>query len=167
METQVDRPAMTTPNTDGRHSTALRSSSIPLHPRLRWFAAITGIATLALLITATQLTPDPNGMGTHQQLGLPPCSSVALFDVPCPACGMTTSWSLVVRARVVEAIEANAGGVILALIAMAYLPLSCYFFLSGRSSRRGWFSWAMAGGIAMGLLTATIQWALRLEDLQL
>ena len=35
-------------------------------------------------------------MGTHQQLGLPPCNFVTLTGYPCPACGMTTSFALLV-----------------------------------------------------------------------
>src|SRR5438477_6772779 len=39
------------------------------------------------------LHPSRTGHGTHEQLGLPPCPSVLLFDRPCPGCGLTTSWT--------------------------------------------------------------------------
>ncbi|NBO19844.1 MAG: DUF2752 domain-containing protein, partial [Proteobacteria bacterium] len=38
------------------------------------------------------LTPDARGLGTHEQLGLPPCGFYLWYGLPCPSCGMTTSW---------------------------------------------------------------------------
>src|SRR3954447_16098360 len=46
-----------------------------------------------VLGVACWLRPDPRGMGTHQQLGLPPCTFYLYTDVPCPSCGMTTSFT--------------------------------------------------------------------------
>ncbi|MFQ3611275.1 MAG: DUF2752 domain-containing protein [Fimbriimonadales bacterium] len=40
---------------------------------------------------ALYLEPNPKGFGTHQQLGLPPCSLYFLTGRPCPSCGLTTS----------------------------------------------------------------------------
>ena len=117
---------------------------------------------LAVLIVARNLSPDSNGFGTHQQLGLPPCTSVALFGVKCPSCGMTTSWSLATRGEFIEAARANAGGLVLAIIAMAYLPASCYFTWRGRSTRGGWFSLALGISILVSLAIAVAQWLWRL-----
>ncbi len=44
---------------------------------------------VVVLGVARWLEPDAKGYGTHQQLGLPPCSSILLFGSKCPACGMT------------------------------------------------------------------------------
>jgi hypothetical protein len=38
-----------------------------------------GAFLLAMLAAAAWLQPDPRGFGTHQQLGLPPCTFQALF----------------------------------------------------------------------------------------
>lgn len=80
-----------------------------------------GVACLVLLIipavfvTAIVLNPDPSGMGTHQQLGLPPCAFLKATGLVCPQCGLTTSFALLVRGRTGEAFRANpassAGGV--------------------------------------------------------
>ena len=53
-----------------------------------------GWGLLGLLAVARWLEPAASGMGTHQQLGLPACTTVTLFNVRCPSCGMTTSWAL-------------------------------------------------------------------------
>ena len=60
---------------------------------------VLALALLALLVTAGTLTPDEQGFGTHQQLGLPPCTFYLVFKRPCPACGMTTSWAWLLRER--------------------------------------------------------------------
>ena len=61
---------------------------------------IIGAFTLALA-----LKPEPRGMGTHQQLGMPPCTMYVLVGLPCPTCGMTTAFAHVVRLQVLDAIR--------------------------------------------------------------
>ncbi len=39
------------------------------------------------------LTPSIQGLGTHEQLGLPPCGFYTFTGIPCPSCGLTTSVS--------------------------------------------------------------------------
>src|SRR5690242_10680262 len=46
-----------------------------------------------MLATAWRLTPSPRGLGTHQQLGLAPCTVEQWFGMRCPSCGMTTAWA--------------------------------------------------------------------------
>ena len=91
---------------------------------LRSFLALQGLVLLGLLITAACLTPSPKGFGTHQQLGLPPCTITRLFKIRCPSCGMTTSWAHAVRGQLPSAVKANTGGALLALVAMAAGPWS-------------------------------------------
>ncbi|MCA9133980.1 MAG: DUF2752 domain-containing protein [Planctomycetales bacterium] len=129
---------------------------------LRWLAWAAGVGGLALLGVARTLDPAAVGYGTHRQLGLPPCFSLVAWGAPCPACGMTTSWALATRGQWQAAIEANAGGFLLAAIALAYFPASCYLLIGGRSRRRGVFSFVLGSGLLASLLVATLQWAIRL-----
>jgi len=129
----------------------------------RVLAFVSGVCVLGVLLTSRALEPSSDGFGTHQQLGLPPCSSVALLGIKCPSCGMTTSWSLATRGRFVEAASVNAGGLLLAIIAMAYLPASCYFSWRGRSTRGSWFSLALGVSILTSLAIAVAQWLWRLN----
>ena len=50
-----------------------------------------------------------------------------MMGVRCPACGMTTAWSHCVRGQLVQAVRANTGGTLLALLAMLAAPwtLAC------------------------------------------
>ncbi|MBL8059631.1 MAG: DUF2752 domain-containing protein [Chthonomonas sp.] len=58
------------------------------------------------------LAPNPQGHGTHQQLGLPPCPSVFLFGRLCPGCGLTTSFTAVIHGDLKAAWSANPFGVL-------------------------------------------------------
>ena len=53
---------------------------------------------------------------THMQLGLPPCNFILMTGKPCPACGMTTSFALLVRGDVAASLRANWAGTIIALM---------------------------------------------------
>jgi len=75
---------------------------------------------LVVLGLAFSLKPDPSGMGTHQQIpGLGPCTIQTLFGFPCPACGMTTSWSLFTKGQFFAALMTSASGTILAAVCSA------------------------------------------------
>jgi hypothetical protein len=64
----------------------------------------------------------PRSMATHTQLGLPPCNMVQLIGKPCPACGMTTSFSLLMHGDLLNSLRANWAGTLLALGWMALIP---------------------------------------------
>ena len=99
-------------------------------------------------------------MGTHQQLGLPPCSSIALFGVRCPACGMTTSWALAANLELLPSIRTNIAGFLLFTIALAFIPISCYFTIVGKGTQRQWFSLTMGIVLLVVLGIAVAQWAI-------
>ncbi|HET6884185.1 MAG TPA: DUF2752 domain-containing protein [Pirellulales bacterium] len=102
------------------------------------------------LCVAGWLRPDPNGFGTHQQLGLPPCTSVWLFGVRCPSCGMTTSWSHAVRGQWIKAVRANAGGALLAATAMVATPWLLV------SAVRGRWLWGRPGDRALAIVACVL-----------
>jgi hypothetical protein len=85
--------------------------------RSRCWLALAGTVLITPLVIAVWLRPSPLGMGTHQQLGLPPCTFVTVFGIRCPSCGMTTSWSHFVRGQWLQALQANVGGCLLAAVA--------------------------------------------------
>lgn len=90
--------------------------------KLRWLLAAAGLVLVGLLTIATQLRPAPEGLGTHQQLGLPPCAFLTLFKIPCPSCGMTTAWAHLVRGNLALAVAANGGGALLGICAALAIP---------------------------------------------
>jgi hypothetical protein len=128
----------------------------------RVMLAILGLGLIAMLVIAAVLSPNPAGMGTHQQLGLPPCSSVMIFGVRCPACGMTTSWAHLMHGQVIESASANTGGLLLALFAIAAGP----WMLASGIRGQWWIGalepqWVLAGsGVVM--FVTLVQWIWRL-----
>ncbi|MDG2055201.1 MAG: DUF2752 domain-containing protein [Phycisphaerales bacterium] len=84
-----------------------------------------------LLGIAVSLSPDPDGYGTHAQLGLPACSWMSGFGIPCPTCGMTTSFSHAVKGELGHAFMAQPLGAILAVVTAAILLLGVYVAITG------------------------------------
>lgn len=68
-----------------------------------------------ILILAYYLNPDQSGVGTHKGLGLPPCGFYTIFHKPCPSCGMTTSFSLLMHGNIIKALKTQPAGVFLFL----------------------------------------------------
>ena len=84
-------------------------------------------ALVAVFATAAWLRADPTGIGTHTQLHLPPCGFYVVFHKPCPSCGMTTAFALMMHGRVIQALKAQPAGVAVFLAAvflLGYLPVS-------------------------------------------
>lgn len=128
----------------------------------RLFMGTAGLVLGGLLITASLLSPDPQGLGTHQQLGLPPCSSRYLLGIRCPACGMTTSWAYVMDGNLFSALQVNTAGTLLALLAIPASPWLVVSAVRGRVLAKApsemlciWLA------IAITILTLT-DWGVRL-----
>ena len=80
---------------------------MPLRGYLLWFGVWVAVTTIAAV-----LSPSKDGHGTHQQIGLPPCGSVVLFERPCPGCGMTTSFTHFVHGQFAESFQVHPFGFI-------------------------------------------------------
>jgi hypothetical protein len=76
---------------------------------------------------------QPRRMETHRQMGLPPCTFFLLTRLPCPSCGMTTSFALLVRGDLVNSVRANSVGTLLALVCLAFIPWALYGAIRGRT----------------------------------
>jgi hypothetical protein len=92
-----------------------------LGTRLTWIAL--GVGAVAVLALARALTPSPSGLGTHTQLGLPPCGFLWLTGLPCPGCGLTTSFAHLTRFEWELGVAANPLGLPLFLLSVACIPL--------------------------------------------
>jgi hypothetical protein len=116
-------------------------------------------------MTARILTPDPQGYGTHQQLGLPACGFWHVAGFPCPSCGMTTAWAHVTRGELAQAARCNWAGLLSALTAVIVGPWALVSGLRGRwwlgKPRVGW---VVAIAVATYLAMAA-QWLVRLGSM--
>jgi hypothetical protein len=129
---------------------------------VRLVVSVGGLALIGLLATAWTLTPTAEGFGTHQQLGLPPCTFTQWFGRRCPSCGMTTSWAYLTQGQVLAALSANAGGTLLGLVAMAAGPWLLASGLRGRwviGTPHDFVTITICIGLALVIVT---DWLLRL-----
>lgn len=110
----------------------VRRDDRPRRVMIRLAAFLIAAIPLGLLGLAGALEPDSSGLGTHQQLGLPPCSMRFLLGIRCPACGMTTSWAHFTRGQLWQSAQVNAGGFLLAGYSLLVVFLSLGSLWSGR-----------------------------------
>lgn len=138
-------------------------SLLPLEDfRVRIFVLLGGLGLLALLATARWLTPDVRGLGTHEQLGLPPCGFYLWYGLPCPSCGMTTSWAWLTRGEIFQAVRQHFGG---ALLGVYSLLLGTWAVISAVRGRwlGGWpssLTWAVKFSVLT--LAILITWIVKL-----
>ena len=130
----------------------------------QWYVRITlvlaGLFMAGLLVTARNLTPDKDRMGTHQQLGLPECGFISMFGKPCPSCGMTTSWSHLTRGQIVQSFRANPGGLLLGIMAAVFAP---FFLVSGAIGKwmiRLDLRWVLSA-VTVVFVVTFVNWAIK------
>ncbi|WP_417385137.1 DUF2752 domain-containing protein [Gimesia sp.] len=155
----------TAKSTDSSFLSAFRN----LHPGtpIGWKIRLLLIGWSLFLIAgfgvAIQITPDSRGFGTHQKLGFAPCVIKTRFSIPCPSCGMTTSFSHFVRGQIRQSAQANTSGLILAVVCLVMIPwswISVYY-------RRYWLVsqpetcllWLICSLVSI----TVIEWAFRLN----
>ena len=90
-----------------------------MSPRaVRATSLVAFLCTAIVLGVAFWLDPDPSGVGTHTQLGLKPCIMLSMMGLPCPMCGMTTTFALMADLRIMDAFFNQPFGVVLFLVTL-------------------------------------------------
>ena len=107
---------------------------VPTSGRLT--ALVIAGAALAVLVIGLLLTPSPTGMGTHKALGLQPCQFLATSGLPCPTCGMTTSFAHFVRGQWLRSFYVQPMGFLAALATGAVFWACLYIAVTGRPIHR-------------------------------
>ncbi len=115
-------------------------------------AALAATIALTPLVIAANLVPDPTGMGTHRQLGLPGCGWLVAFGKPCATCGMTTAFSRMTHGQPVAAFAGQPAGAMLALVCATVVWVALHTAvlgsmaapMMGRQALRT--RWLVAGG---------------------
>jgi len=114
--------------------------------RLTWWVrgGLIALALIPITVFAVAIALDPYRDGkvwleqTHTQLGLPPCTFRVLTQeyvkdgLPCPSCGMSTSFALLVRGDVVNSLRANFAGTLLAVMVGLFVPWGLLCAVTGR-----------------------------------
>lgn len=116
----------------------------------RILGTIIAVGCAAILGLAAWLTPDAAGHGTHEQLNLPPCGWILAMDLPCPTCGMTTSFAHAAHGHFLRSFLTQPAGALLALATAMGLFLSSYVAVTG----------SRVGNVLAGLWTRKVTIAL-------
>jgi hypothetical protein len=129
---------------------------------LTWVAV-----ALLVLLTATRLQPNASGFGTHTQLGLPACLFFDWTGLPCPACGMTTSFSLLAHGWLRAGVACHPVGALLFTLTCLSVPFGVGALLADVSVTRA-LSHLQARRVCVALAGALLlQWFLGLVRLAL
>lgn len=97
-----------------------------------WLALCAGAISLPALVT-----PDPRGYGTHEQFLLYGCIFPRLTTLPCPFCGLTTSFAHLTRGNLAEAFRCHPLGPVLYVLLAAGALYSLVWAMSGWNPLRG------------------------------
>jgi len=108
------------------------------------------------------MTPNPQGYGTHLQIGLAPCTFKDLTGLPCPSCGMTTSFSHFVRGHWLQSIQTSTTAFFLALICAGLIPWCVISLYTGHLRMVNQPDLAMLRLLGLLYLIAAAEWGIRI-----
>ncbi len=98
----------------------------------RWCSLLLAAGCLAVLVVASGLTPSRGGTATHLQLGMQPCGFLVRTGLPCPACGMTTSFAWFSTGNVAASFYVQPMGMVLAALAGVCVWGAGYVAVTGK-----------------------------------
>jgi len=128
----------------------------------RWAMVVLAFAMVVVLLLARWLVPDPKGLGTHTQLGLPPCPFYRVTGHPCPSCGMTTSFAWFVRLRPSRSFAANPAGAVLAPCCVVLVPWLLAGAALGRTPGFRTVEDPLIGVVVLTVGVSLVTWTVRL-----
>ena len=110
---------------------ANHAKSQSVAPGERILAGVVAALSAGVLGVAAWLNPSPAGHGTHEQLALPACDWAVGFSMPCPTCGMTTSFAWAASGDLMQATLTQPFGALLALGTAGAFWIGLHIALTG------------------------------------
>jgi hypothetical protein len=134
--------------------------------RLAWCVLLVGV--VLVLGIATRLTPDPRGMGTHEQIPffggtLKPCGFAYVTGIPCPSCGFTTTFALAAHGRLLAAVKNQPFGFLSFLVACSLVPASIAAAAGKISWARFTDDWPWRGIVLVTVALWLLAWVYKIE----
>ena len=126
------------------------------------YAAIIAVAVCVIFLAAAWVTPNQRGVGTHHQLGLPTCGWIIAADIPCPTCGMTTSFAHAVRGQFLQSLFAQPMGLVLAIVTFLTGIIASITAITGRSLALIWMPYCARKYIILLGIFALLAWGFKI-----
>ena len=104
--------------------TEKKDNNLPFVKGERIFLGVISLLCLVLISIGLILKLDPSGLGTHTQLGLPPCEFLLSTGKPCITCGATTAFVLCAHGRIFEGFKTHPFGAFV-FFACIFIAFSC------------------------------------------
>lgn len=100
----------------------------------RLLAAGIALGCLTVLCIAAWLKPNPLGYGSHTTppLRMQSCAFLERTGLPCPSCGMTTSFTWFARGNFAASVYIQPMGALLALLSACAVWAGFYVAITGR-----------------------------------
>lgn len=102
---------------------------------------VLGVPSWTVLGLAKWLDPNPQGYGTHLQLGMSECTMMHFTGYPCPMCGMTTTFALYADFRVIDALFNQPFGLVLFGTTVALAIIGALDVATGRGYWKRALAW--------------------------
>ncbi len=124
----------------------------------RGIACVVIAVAIVFVSLLSSVEADPRGHGTHESLGMEPCSWPGQLGIPCPTCGVTTAATLMVHLSPIQSIVTQPFGAFLTLVGLwsAFIAAFC---LARRRSFVAWIGFLPYGSIVVfGTVLLLLSW---------
>jgi hypothetical protein len=128
----------------------------------RIVALLVFLGCAGLIGLAYWLKPDPSGVGSHEQLGFPPCTMMTLTGYPCPTCGMSTAFAHTVRGELLSAFKTQPAGFALALATIAAAGIALGVLITGKVWAVNWYRVSPTRVVLGIMLLLALGWVYKL-----
>ena len=124
------------------------------------------IGIVGLILIGLFLEPDERGYGTHERFGLKPCYPLAVWNFPCPGCGVTTSVARAAHGDLVGSFVTQPFGFFVAMLAVVFIAWAFVGQLRGRDlwidlQTRDWFRW-----VVVSVTVMAFAWVYKIADVR-
>ncbi len=138
-------------------------ASAPRRSREHLLVVGTAILAAAVLVSlGLFLTPDPRGVGTHEQVGLRPCTTMELWGIPCPGCGVTTSVTKATQRNFWGSFKNQPFGFLCFLFGIAFVVWTPIAHFRGRDLWADFNSLRLGRWLVVSCVLAGLAWAYKI-----